>query len=452
MAIPYKLIINDSLITNILSSTSSDTNRFFTCLLEDRFVFFLLNSLLNNATNHNPTRWKKFKSKIMKSVIVVKSIIVCLLFISCNENKSKNNNTVDSNKLEIEAIEKPDTPDTELKTAKDNLKIIKAFGEDGINVDWKKIEQEYLAEELEYGGDGPGYFYNDCGQGINVIQISSQLSNQSNSSYGKEHLTDDNPNTAWVEGKSDYGIGEYFITKGFCPNTIYNGYQNSPTNWKNNSRVKRFKLYINNKAYAYVDLTDEMGAQRFDGPSGEYEGTDEFKFEIVEVYKGEKSSDVAISHIDYVACCFALETEISSANKRVTKENLKEGDNIYTVDIITGAVSEGLVQKISSEKHVNLVELNTNTHSIKVTKNHPLYFEDIGFISLERLQKRLNSSDYLNISDYPRVLTMDNNTDELVYEKIVSIKKLNEIIETYTIRKISDNSNYIANGFVCKPY
>jgi len=388
----------------------------------------------------------------MKTINLILTFITAFLIISCDEESSiavpenipETKNSEQIKPLEVETIKE--------KIIDSDLPIIKAIGGEGKSIDWKNIEKENLDSQID-GDYGPDYFYNDCAQGIVVTQISSQLSNQGKFSYGKDHLTDDDPKTAWVEGKLDYGIGEYFIVKDYCPNTIYNGYQSSPSSWKNNSRVKRFKIYVNGKPFAYLDLTDEMGVQRFDiplggHPFGDHEGSDEYKFEIVDIYKGDKWSDVAISHIDYVACCFALETDILTSN--VNTENLKEGDNIYTVDITTGELCEGYVQKISSEKHVNVVALYTENHNIKVTKNHPLFFENHGFISLQQLQIKLNISN--DISRYPRILTLNKTTKEIEYEKLTRLIDLNNVIETYTIRKVSNNSNYIANGFICKPY
>ncbi|MEJ6776289.1 MAG: hypothetical protein QNK85_03060 [Crocinitomicaceae bacterium] len=381
----------------------------------------------------------------MKTINLTLISITALFITSCTEEASINISGSAPGRNEINKQIESHKVETMAEIIDDDLPIIKAIGGDGKSIDWEEIEKENLE-----GDYGPDYFYNDCAQGIEVLQISSRLSNQGNSSYGKDQLTDDDPKTAWVEGKADYGIGESFTVKGFCPNTIYNGYQSSPSNWKNNSRVKRFKIYVNNSPYAYLDLTDEMGIQRFDGPYGEYEGSDEFKFEIVDVYKGVKWSDVAISHIDYIACCFALETEILASD--INKGNLKEGDNIYTVDISTGEISEGSIQKMSSEKHVNVVDLHTANHNIKITKNHPLFFENIGFISLEQLQKNLTLDIYSDLSRYPRVLTINKTTKEIEYEKLTRLIDLNDVIKTYTIRKVSNNSNYIANGFICKPY
>ena len=64
-------------------------------------------------------------------------------------------------------------------------------------------------------------------------KASSTLKGQGSKNYSIKNLIDDNPMTAWVEGVTGYGIGEWFEIKGKA-NIIYNGYQSSPTNWKNN--------------------------------------------------------------------------------------------------------------------------------------------------------------------------------------------------------------------------
>lgn len=382
----------------------------------------------------------------------LKSFIVLLFAFSvvcCAEKE------VDMNKVPLDDSSKKEktvsfkNTEENLEENNNHLKIIKALGGDGRNVDWKKIEKEYNLTRDKY--EELDFFDNMCSQGIIITEVSSQLSNQGKMSYGKKQLNDSNPNTAWVEGNPDYGIGEYFVTKGLCPNIIYNGYQNSPTNWKNNSRVKRFKIYVNNKPYAYLDLTDEMGAQRFDCLLGEYGGSDEFKFEIVDVYKGEKWSDVAISEIDYRGCCFSLDTKILTSNKNLFQKNVKEGDTIVTVEPQTNEISKARVEKISSVKHTHLVHLKTKSHSIKVTRNHPLFFEGIGFSSLQQLDKKIQKGKDLT-SNYPRILTFDEKTKKTVFEKITNLTEINELVETYTISKTSNNANYVANGFITKPY
>jgi len=326
--------------------------------------------------------------------------------------------------------------------SENNLKVIQAIGGDGRNVDWQALEKEYNASmNDEYG---PDFYYNDCSEGVNLVQVSSFLKDQGGNSYGGAELNN-TPVTAWVEGKPDYGIGEYFICKGFCPNTIYNGYQKSPSAWRNNSRVKRLKLYVNEEPYAFIDLTDEMGVQYFDGPRGEPEGDDEFKFEIVDVYEGDKWSDVAISKVAHVVCCFGSETEILDLNG--VGKKLNSNAEIMTVNVQTGVVSSGTIEKISHQKHVGVYEVKTKNHSIRITKNHPLYFEHIGFSSIQRI----NPADLTRADQYPRVLTMDKN-NQLIYETIIEVAHVAGLVETSTIRKISNKQNYLANGFVSKPY
>jgi len=150
---------------------------------------------------------------------------------------------------------------------------------------------------------------------------SSTLSDQGSSSYGVANLNDRDLTTCWVEGASDYGIGEYFVIfpkddfdAGMAgdiefdiPNLIYNGYQKSIKSWKNNSRVKKFKIYLENEPVCYLVLKDKMGAQSFDLPLDwdfydvdKWKEWKEIKFEIFEVYKGNKWSDVAITELHQI--------------------------------------------------------------------------------------------------------------------------------------------------------
>ena len=75
--------------------------------------------------------------------------------------------------------------------------------------------------------------------------------------------------------------------------------------WINNSRVKKFKIYVDNQPVCYLTLKDKMGGQSFDLPikAGDEPWLvewKEIKFEIIEVYKGDKWSDVAITEIHRV--------------------------------------------------------------------------------------------------------------------------------------------------------
>jgi hypothetical protein len=130
-------------------------------------------------------------------------------------------------------------------------------------------------------------------------KASSTLVAQGKVKYLANNVCDDNPNTAWVEGNADYGIGEYLEFKewgamGDGTISILNGYQSSKASWENNSRVKKFKVTVNGKDYCTLELSDVMGIQTFI-LSNNKSGT--IRFTIMEVYPGLKWKDTAISGI-----------------------------------------------------------------------------------------------------------------------------------------------------------
>ena len=149
-----------------------------------------------------------------------------------------------------------------------------------------------------------------CGGFVESINASSELKDSNSINYSAENAHDYNKNTAWVEGNPDYGVGEYIEyvfdfssvegyegTLGINKILLANGYKKSKDVWKNNSRVKQLKVYLNDKPYAILNLLDsyeiqtvEIGEIKF--PANE---TTKLKFEITKVYKGTKYKDTAIS-------------------------------------------------------------------------------------------------------------------------------------------------------------
>ena len=141
-----------------------------------------------------------------------------------------------------------------------------------------------------------------CGGGNYKIKASSSLGD----SYKAEFANDLSYKTAWVEGKKDEGIGEYleYYFKNDSPRIteiiISNGYMKSEETWKNNNRVKKLKLYVNGVPFGILNLKDSQTNQYFEmGTLGHNKnGTDLIlKFEILEVYKGSKHNDTAITEI-----------------------------------------------------------------------------------------------------------------------------------------------------------
>ena len=155
--------------------------------------------------------------------------------------------------------------------------------------------------EATDGPTDPWTFYDfKCdGPSFESISASSTLAGEGKKNYLISNICDDDPTTAWVEGKADYGIGEFFEIKDFYINggdiSILNGYQSSKTTWENNSRVKKLKVTQNGKDICMLELADVMGVQTF--PFRESWNEGKFRFTIVEVYPGLKYKDTAITGI-----------------------------------------------------------------------------------------------------------------------------------------------------------
>ena len=153
-----------------------------------------------------------------------------------------------------------------------------------------------------------------CGGGDDTLSASSTLSSQGGVSYEVGNAHDLSYGTAWVEGAEGYGIGES-ITYHFPPHTpritevnVVNGYVKSERLWRDNSRVKTLLMYVDGEAYAELHLADTREVQSFTvEPLGHGDRADwtslvekgwwTIRFEIAEVYEGDRYEDTAITEI-----------------------------------------------------------------------------------------------------------------------------------------------------------
>ena len=145
-----------------------------------------------------------------------------------------------------------------------------------------------------------------CGGGNYKVVASSELDSNNQNNYSAQSGNDLSYHTAWVEGNIGDGVGEYieYSFKNDSPRitsiTISNGYMKSDNAWKNNNRVKAFKLFVNGKGFGILNLSDSKTDQTFElGTLGHNkDGSDLIlRFEILEVYKGLKYNDTAITEI-----------------------------------------------------------------------------------------------------------------------------------------------------------
>ncbi|MBG8555385.1 NADase-type glycan-binding domain-containing protein [Hymenobacter guriensis] len=145
-----------------------------------------------------------------------------------------------------------------------------------------------------------------CGGGNYLVKASSSIDGTNGIDYSSKSADDFSYRTAWVVNKGNAGIGEYieyyFKNNSPCVTKIIisNGYMKSDELWKNNNRVKKMRVAINGVIKGVLNLQDSKSDQVFElGTLGHNKnGADLIlRFEIVEVYKGNKYNDTAITEI-----------------------------------------------------------------------------------------------------------------------------------------------------------
>lgn len=141
------------------------------------------------------------------------------------------------------------------------------------------------------------------------VVASSSLSSQGSINYRVANIKDWNHETAWVEGVSGYGVGEWVEFQNVSGDgtltaiNILNGYVKNDKAWIENSRVKRLKVYLNDRPIGILELQDSRSLQSFGLQwAGNYSNINKLRFEILEVYPGTKYQDTVISEI-YFSCC-----------------------------------------------------------------------------------------------------------------------------------------------------
>jgi archaellum component FlaC len=371
------------------------------------------------------------------------------------------NNEIASKERDIAELKNSTfTEKAEITTAEHpNDKVIYASGGE-TSVNWNKIMSEY--EGPDYDGHD---FWGECITSPHYARASSALSSQGIQSYGANNIKDYDPRTAWVEGKSDYGIGEYFSVHGnafwMAEIYIFNGYQRSYSSWKNNSRVKRFRVYVDNRPICYLELKDKMGGQHFNfddynlydnfGANGNWENL-KFKFEIVEVYKGDKWKDVAISEIHAKGCCFNSNTNILNFNEPLLIGNLDNGQEISSLDIETGEIVVTKVVRSAEQIHHILLKISTEDYTVELTPSHPLFIKGHGLKSLAALKRDYNLVNYDEMLGKIEILVWNNQKQTSEYQKLTKVDKITGDFETHTILKLEKGRTYIANGFVTSVY
>lgn len=306
-----------------------------------------------------------------------------------------------------------------------------------------------------------------CGAGEYTVTTSSALSSNGKIDYDTKNLTDFNYQTAWVEGKKGYGIAEYIIFS-FAPThpritTIIfaNGYIKSKKAWKENSRVHKLKMYIDDKPFAIIELKDIYAKQlvELEKPLGNSERGDfdklkekdnwNIKFEILSVYKGDKYEDTAITEIYFDGLdvhCLAKGTLITMGDKTLKAiENLKIGDEILSFNNKTQKYETSIIKELANPFHKNLVNIEfSNGAKITCTKDHPFLQSDLQWTSINpvKTEKDYEITNVVQLKSGSKIKNLKNEIE------VVKIEEIDGEQRTYTIVDLDKNKTFIANGIL----
>lgn len=343
--------------------------------------------------------------------------------------------------------------------------------------EWTK-EEEVFAEKYEMvfsedmesywqtpsGGGGCSWY---CGGGPSLVMASSELKTQGSASYEAKHAHDFSYGNVWAEGVEGYGIGEYLLYK-FPKNSprvnkiiIANGHVKSEKAWKENSRVKKLKMYVDGKPYAILNLDDSRSEQTFElgealGEIDSDKGYDEedqnglaLKFEILEVYKGEKYDDTVISELYFDGLdvhCFGAGTKIKMADgTELNIEALKVGDVVAAYDMNSGKQKSATVEAVDAASHQLYLYTFKSGKTIEATSDHPFLLKGKSWASLapekSKIYKGFESIQKIEVGD---VFVTADGEDELVATQLIATAER----MSYTITLLKDATSFIANGFV----
>ena len=302
-----------------------------------------------------------------------------------------------------------------------------------------------------------------CGGGPKEVTASSYLKSQGDNDYTPQNAHDLNYKNAWVEGVKGHGVGEYLeyhfdpVSPRINEIIIVNGYVKSESAWKNNNRVKKLKIYIDQEPFVILNLQDVRAQQSFKvDPIGYSDRKDHkalmqkapwtIKFEILEVYPGLKYDDTVITEIFFDGMdvhCLAKGTEITMSDFSTKKiELLEVGDSVLSYNFKTKTYESSLILELANPIHDNLIELHfENGNKIISTTDHPFY-NGKNWCSY-------HPEKTMHCYDFEKVLQLEDGArlqSESGYLEIKSISILHWAQETYTIVRLDKNNSFIANG------
>ncbi|MDJ1471480.1 Hint domain-containing protein [Cytophagaceae bacterium DM2B3-1] len=333
-------------------------------------------------------------------------------------------------------------------------------------LDYKTVSQkdQQMMDELDMGegphteGVGCSWY---CGGGPYKLTSSSSLKADEKNTYQVENIHDFDLFTAWVPDTQKEVIGAkiHFYFKPFSPRVttlyIYNGYIKNKDLWQANARAKKLRLYINNKPKAILELQDVTNCQTFGiEPIQSIDHTKDLilTLEVLEIYKGSKYSDLAISEINFEGLdvhCFAAGTQITMADHSTQAiESIKSGDYVLSFDTNRNTLISAKVTRLITARHTRMTKIAFSDREIIVTEDHPFWVENKQWASVN--PERSNDS-YLQ-NQAVQQLAIGDKIWLPQANKYTTVQEM-EIIEesqlSYTI-ELENGDSFIANGMLVK--
>jgi hypothetical protein len=323
----------------------------------------------------------------------------------------------------------------------------------------KEVIQAIDSLEMMHGpmteGVGCSWY---CGGGPYKITASSHLQEQGKITYLPDNIHDFNLLTAWVP-KGSVGMRINFHFKPFAPRVneiqVWNGYIKNRDLWKANSRVAKFKLYVDGQPTAILNLVDSTNAQSF--KIDPVQSTDSTKdmtltLEILEIYKGTKYSDVAISEVNFDGLdvhCFAKGTMISLSNGK-TKEiqDIQPSDSVLTFNLKQEKLDVVANPRLITARHSNLIKVRLIDREITVTDDHPFWTEGKGWASTNPNKSNENYHQEVPVN----LLTLGDNVFIPTENRFVEVLDICHVYKeqlTYTL-ELEEGKSFIANGLLVK--
>ena len=144
-----------------------------------------------------------------------------------------------------------------------------------------------------------------CGGVVESVTASNCLKPIGKFTYEGKNAHDFNHESVWATDGNGVGASLVYEFAGKNPRIttikILNGHVKTEKAWRENSRVKRLKVYYMDKPYAILELEDSRTLQEFEvgvlGPHSETAPNWTLKFEILEIYPGSKYGDTVIAEL-----------------------------------------------------------------------------------------------------------------------------------------------------------